>query len=411
MIEFNRLGIAPAHILLPSANIDCTRWAVVACDQFTSEPDYWAQVKNFVGEQPSTLNIIYPECFLSEGDSRIADIQTHMRAYLKDVLVSGVDGFVLVERKTSSGNRLGLVLSIDLEQYDFSPKSCSLIRATEQTIKERIPPRVKIRQGAPLESPHVMLLVDDPAEMLIGPLYDERTQLPKLYDFELMQNGGHIRGWAVSGTKMAGVQQALSDLYERSKGLLFAVGDGNHSLATARQCWLDMKDSLTEDDQKHHPARFALCEVVNLHDPAIVFEPIHRAIFNVDNAQLSHDFVMWCLKHGMSVAATDDAHAQLYLLDAPVQILNSINPLPVAVLQPFLDDWLKQHSEASIDYIHGTDTLALLAERGACCIQLKAIDKNSLFESVRQGGPLPRKTFSMGEAHDKRYYLECRSLV
>ncbi|MDL2206205.1 DUF1015 domain-containing protein [Eubacteriales bacterium OttesenSCG-928-N13] len=411
MYDFIKLGVMPTPILLPKAPNALDKWAVVACDQFTSEPEYWQEVTQQVGDEPSTLNIIYPECYLSEGDQRIDRIREAMQDYRSHVLGRVGTGFVLVERQTSCGNRLGLVMAVDLEKYDFSPDSKSPIRATEQTIVERIPPRVKIRKGAPLESPHIMLLVDDPNRSLIEPIYEAREQLQSLYDFDLMMRGGHIRGWLLDSHAQGKVQKALSDLYDKSGGLLFAVGDGNHSLATARQCWLDMKNELTEQDREEHPARYALCEVVNLHDPSLQFEPIHRAIFGADSAQLSHDMVMWCRKNGMSISACDEDHAEMYLLDAPVCIQNSINPLPVAILQPFLDEWLEAHPSASIDYIHGEQALETLTEQGACCIRLKAIDKGSLFESVRKGGPLPRKTFSMGEAQDKRYYLECRSLV
>ncbi len=411
MIDFIKMGVTSADILLPKPPCALSQWAVVACDQYTSEPEYWAQVTEVAGDAPSTLQMIYPECFLGEGDARIDSIKRHMDDYRAQVLDLACTGFVLVERQTTAGPRLGLVMAIDLEQYDFSKDSQSLIRATEQTVESRIPPRVKIRQGATLESPHVLLLVDDPEKTLIEPVYAQRGELRPLYDFELMMGGGHIRGWALSDRATAGMQQALSDLYERCDGLLFAVGDGNHSLATARQCWLDMKGGLTPADQADHPARFALVEVCNLHDDALVFEPIHRAVFGADSAKLSHDFVIWCRKNGMSLVATTCERAQMYLLDAPVCIENSTTNLPVAVLQPFLDECLREHPDCAIDYIHGTEALDALQEKGACCIRLKAMDKHQLFPSIRKGGPLPRKTFSMGEARDKRYYLECRRLT
>ncbi len=411
MIDFIKMGVTSAEILLPKPPNSLSKWAVVACDQYTSEPEYWQEVQDKVQDAPSSLNIIYPECYLAAGDSRIASIREHMQDYRAHVLGRACTGFVLVERETTFGLRKGLIMAIDLEQYDFSARSQSLIRATEQTVESRIPPRVKIRQGATLESPHIMLLVDDPEKTLIEPVYAVRDQLRALYDFNLMMDGGHIRGWVLSPEVTETMHQALSDLYEQCCGLLFAVGDGNHSLATARQCWSEMKASLSAEDRQSHPARFALVEVCNLHDDAMVFEPIHRAIFGADSAQLCHDFVMWCRKNGMSLVATTDDHAQLYLLDAPVSIENSTTQLPVAVLQPFLDEWLKDHPECEIDYIHGEKALEALEEKGACRIRLKAMDKHVLFPSIRKGGPLPRKTFSMGEAKDKRYYLECRALV
>ena len=411
MYDFIKMGVTTCEVLLPEPAVPLESWAVVACDQFTSEPEYWAQVKEAAGLNPSMLNIIYPECFLSEGEKRIASIREHMRAYRKDVLAPACNTFVLVARQTCAGNRLGLVMAVDLEQYDFSPESKSLIRPTEQTVPERIPPRVKIREGAPLESPHVMLLVDDPQQTLIEAAYARKDQLKPLYDFDLMLDGGHIRGWALDDIAMEAAQAALSKLYDDSDGLLFAVGDGNHSLATARQCWLDIREGLADGVKQRHPARYAMVEVCNLHDEAMAFEPIHRAVFGADSAALSHDFVMWCRKRGMSLAAATDEHAQMYLLDAPVSIENSINPLPVAVLQPFLDEWVADHAGTSIDYIHGEDSLEALGAKGACCIRLKAMDKNALFRGIRTGGALPRKTFSLGEARDKRYYLECRALI
>lgn len=411
MYNFIKMGVAFTEILLPIAPNSLENWAVVACDQFTSQPDYWREVQQKTDGVPSTLNIIYPECFLAEGDARIASIRSHMQLYAREVLGRACNGPVLIERETTAGPRLGLLMAIDLERYDFAPDSHSLIRATEQTVTERIPPRVKIREGAPLESPHVMLLVDDSDKTLIEPAYAQRETQRQLYDFQLMMGGGRIRGWALDSALTDGIQRALSKLYDECEGLLFAVGDGNHSLATARQCWLDIKATLSEAQQESHPARFALVEVCNLHDDALKFEPIHRAILGADSAQLSHDFVMWCRRNGMSLTAASDEHAQMYLLDAPVSIENSVNPLPIAVLQPFLDEWLAEHPEATIDYIHGEEALDELSAKGACCIRLKAMDKQSLFSSIRMGGPLPKKTFSLGEARDKRYYLECRALT
>ena len=411
MYDFIQMGVATGEILLPRPDIAPDRWAVIACDQFTSEPQYWHEVQRHVAGSPSMLNVIYPECFLSEGESRIEPIKAHMHEYLQHHLQPSHDGFILVERQTTAGARLGLLMMVDLEQYDFSPNSHSLIRPTEQTVPDRIPPRVKIRKGAPLESPHVMLLIDDPRKLLIEPAYAARDRFKLLYDFDLMLGGGHIRGWALDEGAMSDARGALSDLYDRCDGLLFAVGDGNHSLATARQCWLDMKDALSESEKACHPARFALVEVCNLYDPALVFEPIHRAVFGASSAQLSHDFVMWCRKKSMSLTAASDERAHMYLLGAPVSIENSINPLPIAVLQAFLDEWCAEHPETTLDYIHGDDALDALGARGACCIKLRAMNKVSLFPAIRTSGALPRKTFSLGEARDKRYYLECRALI
>ncbi len=409
-MDFTKYALKTGGILLPSG-VDLTKWAVIACDQFTSQPEYWAEVEREAGDAPSTLNMIYPEAWLNRGDERIPTIHQAMRQALDGALAPATDGFVLVARQVSTGMRLGLVAAVDLEQYDYSPGSKALIRPTEKTIPERIPPRMKIRLGAPLETPHVLLLVDDPDMTLLEPLYAVRETLRPLYGFDLMLGGGHIDGWAVEGAALNAVETALSGLYEKCAGLLYAVGDGNHSLATAKASWEANKQRLTPAEAEKHPARYALVEIGNLFDPSLVFQPIHRAVFGVKSADLSLDFIMWCRGRGVNVAACDEESAQLYLLDAPVRLVNAPDIPPVAILQPFLDEWLAHHPDASVDYIHGADALVLLGLKGAAGVRLTAIDKYTLFPGVRAGGPLPLKSFSMGEARDKRYYLECRSLL
>ena len=407
-----RCGLRMPEILLPGEQYDLAKWAVVACDQFTSQPDYWQRVQEFVGGAPSTLNLIYPEAWLAQGDARIETINRAMRAYERDVLTRRFEGFVLVERTVSAGRRLGLIAAVDLEKYDFSRGSTSLIRATEGTILERIPPRVRIRERAGLELPHILLLADDPARTLIEPLYAARDSLEPLYDFELMAGGGHIRGWRVP--EEHALDGALEGLLEKSNGLLFAVGDGNHSLATARQCWLNLRGTLPPEQREIHPARWALAEINNLHDPALVFEPIHRAIFGAEPGALTEAFAAWLEERDMALANCAAREAMFAFTDGetdrPLRIGRLKNPLPLAALQPFLDEWLAAHGSASIDYIHGEDALRVLAKRGAVGILLPAMDKRALFESVRCGGSLPRKTFSMGEANEKRYYLEARKI-
>ena len=401
------------QILLPDARFDLTKWAVVACDQYTSQPDYWRRVQTLVGDAPSALNLIYPEAWLDQGDGRVDAINRAMRDYETTVLTRTITGFVLVERTIAAGRRLGLVAAVDLEQYDFSRGAQSLIRPTEGTILERIPPRVRIRQRASLELPHILLLVDDPARTLIEPLYAARDGLEKLYDFELMAGGGHIRGWRVG--EEAALEPALSGLMDRAEGLLFAVGDGNHSLATARQCWLNIREGLSPEERQTHPARWALAEINNLHDPALVFEPIHRALFGADAQALRRDFAAWLAGRGMALRDCASEKAMFTLtaegVDWPLRVEGLKNPLPLATLQPFLDEWLAGQAGVSIDYIHGEDALRDLAKEGAVGILLPAMDKHALFESVRRGGPLPRKTFSMGEANEKRYYLEARKIT
>ena len=408
------LPILPAEILLPREGVDPARWAVVACDQYTSQPDYWHAVEALVGSAPSTLKIVFPEVYLSEGEARIQRIQSEMRQYLADgTLVPAVtDGFVYLERTTPSGVRPGLVVRLDLEAYDFTPGANVPVRATEGTILSRIPPRVKIRTGAPLESPHVMVLLDDPDCTVIEPLGANKAALRPLYDFELMQGGGHLAGWAVEGDATTGVLQALDALFARSGGFLAAVGDGNHSLATARQCWLNLRDTLPEAARANHPARYALVELNNLHAPALVFEPIHRVLFGVDPLDVQERFADWCAGRG---AALEDGAEITWVTgegETGARILHAPNPLSVAVLQPFLDEYLAAHPGAEIDYIHGADVVRQLAQRrDALGILLTAIDKRALFPAIRQGGVLPRKTFSMGEAFEKRYYMECRRIL
>lgn len=407
-----QFGLAVPDILLPEEEA-LPAWAVVACDQFTSQSEYWEEVSKIAAGKPSALHVIYPEAWLDQGDGRIEAINKTMRDYEKNVLTRALHGMILVERTIATGRRLGLVAAIDLERYDFSVGSQSLVRATEGTILERIPPRVKIRQNASLELPHVLLLVDDPKRTLIEPLYAERESLAPVYDFELMMGGGHIRGWLVENAER--LEPALERLTTSANGLLFAVGDGNHSLATARQCWLNIRDTLTEAERENHPARFALVEIENLHDDALVFEPIHRALFHVCEKELLDDFSAWLEKQGMTLARCEADRAMFRWVKgertACYAIENLAHPLPLAVLQSFLDEWLGAHRESSVDYIHGEETVrALSAQEGVCGVLLPAMDKRVLFEAVRVGGALPRKTFSMGEAVEKRYYLECRKI-
>ncbi len=411
-MNLEQYGLAVPEILLPGEKYDLSKWAVVACDQFTSQPEYWEQVKNTVGDAPSTLNITYPEAWLNQGDERIGRINRAMEEYERSVLTRCVRGMVLVERTIASGRRLGLVAAVDLERYDFSAGSSSLIRATEGTILERIPPRVKIRRHAALELPHILLLADDPGRTLIEPAYQRRDSLEKLYDVELMLGGGHLRGWRVQPD--GEMERALSGLLAASNGLLFAVGDGNHSLATARQCWLDLREGLNEEERLSHPARYALVEINNLHDDALVFEPIHRVIFGADREALMAAFDGWLREKGMALAVCDREAAMFRWVRGQEEVCTRIerctHPLPLALLQTFLDGHLSNDKDAKIDYIHGEEAVRALSSERAVGILLPAMDKHALFEAVRVGGALPRKTFSMGEAVEKRYYMECRRI-
>ena len=564
-------GLKPDDIYLPAEGIDLRRWAVVACDQYTSQPEYWRRVEAYVGAHPSTLHIVQPEIDLERAGARIPAIHRAMREYLSNgTLVRAVrNGFTLTERTTASGARLGLVAAVDLEEYDFTPGSGAMVRATEGTIRERIPPRLRIREGAPLECPHVMLLLDDPARTVIEPLHARLRETAPLCDFELMENGGRLRVWGVEGNALAPVSDALSALWERSDGFLYAVGDGNHSLATAKARWDALKPALSPGEAQTHPARYALAEIVNLHSPALAFEPIHRVLFGADMEDLVSAYRAHLASRGMKLTAveplssrasgtkpvdpsssraceadsaelssfpasrtklaepssscacgakpaepssscacgtkpaepssfpasgtkpaepsssraggtkpaepssfpasgmkpaepssscacgmkpaessssrasgtkpvdpsssracevesaepsssacgiTPTDEAELTFVSgnarASYRVGNPENPLPVAVLQPFLDEYLSSHPAARIDYVHGAAAVESLCQTPHTTgILLPAIDKSALFPAVRQGGALPRKTFSMGEPDEKRYYMECRKIL
>ncbi len=415
-------GLSPAHILLPRAGVDLSKWAVVACDQYTSEPEYWKSVEEIVGAAPSTLRMIYPEVYLGKEDdtARIAHIHSAMRAYCDNVLENAVHGFVYVERFCGESVRRGLIAAVDLDAYDYAPGSVSLIRATEGTILERIPPRMRVRENAPLELPHILMLIDDPDGTIIEPIAARKSTLRTLYDTALMKGGGRVVGWAVeAGDASEQIADALENLAgpERMRGkygvcsdtapLLFAVGDGNHSLATARACWLRIKLSLNVEDAASHPARYALVELMNVHDQGLSFEPIHRALFGVDPS----DFI--------SAIAARFPHQKGSPLVARVlsgkdelDISSAVNGLPLCELQPFLDAYVAAHQGSSMDYIHGEDVVRSLASGARTVgLLLPPMDKHELFRTVIREGTLPRKTFSMGEAHEKRYYMECRRIL
>ncbi len=408
-----RACFASTDILLPSDEIDLSKWAVIACDQYTSQPEYWKKAEQFVGEAPSALHIIFPEVYLEKEDAkeRIGRIQECMTQYLKDgVLKTSIkDGFVLVERRLGCGVRKGLVGCLDLESYDFRPEKKALVRATEQTIASRIPPRVQIRQGAVVESPHIMLLIDDPERSLIEPLYEKRTSLKTVYDTELMLGGGHITGYVIEGEEAGRLNSRLYEKQNACGGLFLAVGDGNHSLATAKTCWEQLKTTLSEKERESHPARYALVEVVNLHDESLEFEPIHRVMFHTDKKTIVSEFKEALKEQGIS-CDTGDSITFVGVTDRESYDLSGTEGrIPVDIVQTFLDEYLAGHKESSIDYVHGADAVEEIVKKDSCVgIVLGAIRKESLFPAIQSGGVLPRKTFSMGEAYEKRYYLECR---
>ena len=417
-------SLRPADILLPDVNADMKKWAVIACDQFTAQPEYWKRVEDYVQDAPSMLRLIYPEIYLNTDDrqaytDRIAAIQNEMSAYLKEeILKERVrQGYVLTVRQTSAGERIGLVAELDLEKYDYHVGTDAPVRATEATVKERIPVRVGIREGASLESPHVMVLMDDPKKQLLEALYEERMSFEKLYDTELMEDGGHVTGYAVTGVHAERVSARLQQMEAACPGIFLAVGDGNHSLASAKTCWENAKKDLTEEERTDHPMRYALVEAVNLYSPSLLFYPIHRVLYNCDDNTLANGFAEYLKKQDMRLAQTDDdAQADVTFLykenKSSYKIGNRAGHLPVELLQKYLDEYLKEYPEQELDYVHSEAAAERIAKDGrGCAMILGAFDKSSLFDAIEAGGVLPRKTFSIGEDIQKRYYMECRKLT
>ena len=407
----------PADILIPKTD-SMEKWAVIACDQFTSDQAYWDRVRKNAEGAVSTINLILPEAELGteKEAEHTAVINATMKRYMdEDVFTTYPNSFVYVERQLENGSiREGLVGMVDLDAYDYSTGATSAIRATERTVAERIPPRQRVRRDAPIELPHILMLCDDHDKKLIEPIGAKKDSLKKLYDFDLMEGGGHITGWLVEGKDVDEFNKALADytatVGEKYKGLkgvpmVFAVGDGNHSLATAKSCYEELKKNHPGEDLSNHPARYALVELENIHDPAQVFEPIHRVIFKTEPekllAALQKDA---CAEGGFPVQwYTKDASGTVYLDRAKSE-------LAVGVLQGFLDEYLKDNA-GEIDYIHDDDALISLAKQdGAIGFLLPAMEKSQLFRGVIADGVLPRKTFSMGHSREKRYYLEGRKI-
>lgn len=402
-------------ILLPKAAVDKSKWSVIACDQFTSQPDYWNKLDKFVGDAPSTLRMIYPEVYLEEKNKqeRIAAINANMRKYLQEGLFEEFEGFILVERDTPDGQkRLGLVIAVDLEDYEYTPQNDALIKATEKTVVERLPARIEVRKSACLESPHIMLLMDDRSG-IIESLYAKREQSELAYDFSLNMGGGSIKGYKIKDCKsvidaLRGLldKDTLEEKYGGDKPILFAVGDGNHSLATAKECWNNIKKTLSKDELDTHPARYALCELVNLHDKSLRFRPIHRAVFGVGEEFV--EYMANCLAElgGESKVKVVYAGKTYYW-----QVSENASDA-IADVQQLMDEYNKSHKDMIIDYIHGDEHLLGVAkEKNAVAVFMPCLEKNGLFRYVVKRGVLPRKSFSMGHAEDKRYYLECRAIL
>ncbi len=444
-MEFSEIGLLAPEILLPRAGADMAKWSVVACDQYTSQPAYWQKAADIVGSEPSTLKMILPEVYLEkpEENAIIESVNKTMNQYAEGgILQQQKPGFILVDRKTElQPSRKGLMVALDLECYDYRAGSTTLIRATEGTILDRLPPRMKVRRDAPMELPHIMVLIDDPARTVIEPLFEDERET--VYDFELMLNGGHIRGYKVDDEKsISQVGAALTKLADpdaftekhgvSDKGvLLYAMGDGNHSFATAKAIWEEVKAAAKSPvELEGHPARYALVELVNLHDAGLEFEPIHRVVFDIDADDLFEKMKAYCEGRGaqMQVSMCDSVetgvaraadladkgvHAIPYITANGCGVVEVASPwltLVVGTLQEFLDQYLEGRKGA-IDYIHGTDAVCELGATGKNIgFFLPAIDKGSFFHTIVCDGALPRKTFSMGEADEKRFYLECRKI-
>ena len=423
--KFKNLGFYPADILLPH-HADMTKWAVVACDQFTSQPEYWQAVEETVGEEPSALRMILPEAKLNDPgvNDYIAEINRSMEQYMKaGVFKELKESLLYIERTQSDGKvRRGLVGMVDLDQYDFTPGSGALIRATEGTVLSRIPPRVRVRENAPVELPHVMLLIDDPDRTVIEPLIAGKAGMAQVYDFPLQQGGGHLKGWQLTDRQIDAVADALEGLCAESEiqkkygmsgaaPLLFAVGDGNHSLATAKQCYENLKKVTPESEWAALPARYALVEVVNNHDEALGFEPIHRVLFDVDAADCMAAFKA---AYPNAYEGKGEGHVIEVVwegVDTFYTVPDPTMQLAVGTLQTFLDDYLKTRPACEVDYIHGDEvTRELGGKPGNMGFLLPAMGKEQLFKTVMADGVLPRKTFSMGHAQDKRYYVEARAI-
>ena len=446
-MNFDEIGLHVPTILLPRQGIDLSRWAVIACDQYTSQPAYWDSVRARVDGRPSTLDLIFPEIYLeSEGkEERIRKIRETMRLFLEDgTLVPQRPGFILVDRQTCRAkSRKGLVVALDLEKYDYREGTKTLIRATEGTIVERLPPRIRVRESAEIELPHIMVLIDDPGKTVIEPLFDR--PLEQIYDVALMMNGGRVRGYRVDdGKQIASIGRAIGRLAgldvsvdqpiasERDV-LLYALGDGNHSFATAKVIWDKLKAGAADSNTiMNHPARYALVELVNLYDEGLEFEAIHRVIFNAAPETVLRGMERFFHSGGMgytyqycdTLAEAKDiagkqnrerTHAIPFMAEGQYGVSFIERPrfgLEVASLQVFMDDFLKNNPPAEIDYIHGEGAVSELGSKPRTMgFFLPALSKYQLFETIAKDGALPRKTFSMGEADEKRFYLECRKIT
>lgn len=437
MRNYTKIGLSVPQVYLPRKDVDLYKWAVVACDQFTSQPDYWKNVRSIVGDAPSTYHMILPEAFLGKPEEKacLASIEQTMEQYLKDGVLEPYEGMVYVERHVAGKMRKGLIVCLDLEEYDYNKGAESLIRATEGTILDRLPPRIKIRENALLELPHILVLIDDPENRVIEPLSTRKASLQPLYSTDLMLGSGHIDGWLVNDPEIEksiiSALEALADpsvfrqkynLDGRFPTLLYAMGDGNHSLATAKAIWEKIKPQVGMD----HPARFALVELENVHDQGLVFEPIHRVLFGARldlKAHLEKTFgqavkIIHVAGQNEMVRLVEGSTPEIQRIgvisENGFDVIELDHPalnLPVGNLQNMLDEILKDNLAECVDYVHGEDVVVDLGQKkGNFGFYLSGMDKNDLFKTVIVDGALPRKTFSMGEAIEKRFYMESRRI-
>ncbi|MCF7923985.1 MAG: DUF1015 domain-containing protein [Candidatus Izimaplasma sp.] len=393
--------IVTPNVLLPVNTIDKEKWAVIACDQFTSEPEYWDQVKSLVDNVPSTFHIILPEAYLNE-DSRhkIEKVNYNMNLYMKNHLFKEHKGFILVDRQTPYvKRRLGLVIAIDLEAYEYEEGKTGKIKATEKTVPERIPPRVKIRENAPIELPHILVLMDDLDKDIITNLYKKRSKFKKVYDFSLNMDGGHLKGYEIKNT-----EPIIEEIENMTNELNLIVGDGNHSLASAKVCWENLKKELTDEEQKNHPARYALVELISLYDDGLTFEPIHRILFNSDINLIK------TLQQKLS----GNGRLETYYNNEVIEISVPENPfIAISEIQDILDEYISRNKYIEIDFVHGLNSLKKIVKnhKDSVGITMPALKREMLLPYIRKNGVLPRKSFSLGEAVEKRYYMESKKIL
>ena len=430
-MKITDMGIRVPEILIPDENVNMTKWSVLACDQYTLDKSYWSDVEKYVGGNPSTLHIMLPEVYIDDPSraERINYIKETMHRYIDDsVLKLLPEGFILVERTINGKQRKGLMAAVDLEKYHYDIAQKPLIRATEQTILERIPPRIEIRRGAIMEMPHVMVLMDDKERSVIEPIYERKKFFPLLYDFDLMGGGGNIKGYFVNDQMLTNdAMYAMMNLPEHD-GMKFAVGDGNHSLATAKEVWEREKINLTPVERQNNPLRYALVELLNIHDEAVEFTPIHRVVLGatppacvqyvVDklNASGVTAKLVFSRRRQNRMGEEDMNGKRIHFSGKDsvgfINIENPSHPLNAGMIQPILEEFIKDNPSSTLDYVHSMEEFEkLTGEYDNVGFMMPAINKEDFFDTVVKCGVLPKKTFSIGEEKDKRYYLECRLLV